>query len=136
MTVTVKLAVAVLPCVSDAVHVTLVVPSANVEPDGTLQVSGRGPSTRSVALAANVTTAPFGPVASALILGGTVSAGGVVSTTETVKVALDALLWASVAVQITVVFPIGNVEPEAGVQRAVIQAFDVAVQEAEEEQSI
>jgi hypothetical protein len=43
-------------------------------------------------------------------------AGGVVSTTVTVKEQLDALVLASVAVQFTVVVPIAKTLPEAGVQ--------------------
>jgi hypothetical protein len=41
--VTVKLALPVLPRVSVAVHVTVVVPIANVEPEAGLHVTVRGP---------------------------------------------------------------------------------------------
>jgi hypothetical protein len=45
------------------------------------------PSTKSVAVAVKVTTAPVGPVASATMFAGTVTTGAVVSTTVTVKLA-------------------------------------------------
>src|SRR6266478_6259013 len=96
-----KLAVPMLPRISDAVHVTLLVVSrGNVEPDGDLHVTGRGPSTRSVALAANVTPAPLGPVASNVNPLGTTSTGGVVSTTVTVKLAVALLVCVSELVQV------------------------------------
>jgi hypothetical protein len=47
---------------------------------------------------------------------GTVTAGGVVSVTVTVKEAAPVLPEASVAVQVTVVAPSGNVEPLGGRQ--------------------
>jgi hypothetical protein len=42
--------------------------------------------------------------------------GAVVSRTVTVNVAVPVLFAASVAVQVTVLVPSGNVEPEAGLQ--------------------
>jgi hypothetical protein len=48
-TVTVNEAEPVLPCVSVAVHVTVVVPSGKVEPLGGVQVTGTTPSMLSVA---------------------------------------------------------------------------------------
>jgi hypothetical protein len=48
-----------------------------------------------------------------------VTTGGVVSFTVIVKVALDMLLCVSVAVQLTVVVPSGNVAPEAGLHETV-----------------
>jgi hypothetical protein len=50
-TVTVNVRVAVLPRVSDAEHVTVVGPNGNTDPDDRLHVTGRGPSTASVAVA-------------------------------------------------------------------------------------
>jgi len=47
---------------------------------------------------------------------GTVITGGVVLCTVTVKDACEVLLCASVAVQVTVVAPMGNVDPDAGMQ--------------------
>jgi hypothetical protein len=49
LTVTVNEAEPVLLCVSVAVQVTVVVPSENVEPLGGAQLTGRAPSTLSVA---------------------------------------------------------------------------------------
>src|SRR5579864_4010687 len=65
MTVTLKVCVAVLLDVSVAVEVTVVVPMANVEPDGGLQLTVTGPGALSVAVGRGyVATAPAGLVAS------------------------------------------------------------------------
>src|SRR3989454_10533099 len=109
----------VFPRASLAVQSTRVVPSVNMNSEDGLQVAVTGPSTMSVAPTENGTVAPPGPVASAIISAGTVSAGGVVSTTRTVKDAMPVLPWASVARHTTVVAPNPNVEPEAGVQTGV-----------------
>ena len=60
-------------------------PIGNVIPDGIEHTGATAPSTRSVAFAAKVTGAPAGEVASTDIVAGTLSAGGVVSVTETVN---------------------------------------------------
>src|ERR1051325_4341078 len=60
---TVKLPPALLKCASVAVQFTLVVPTANVDPDAGEQLTATLPSTRSEAVALNVTCAPFAPVA-------------------------------------------------------------------------
>src|SRR5438876_6950655 len=57
-TVTVSVAVPPLPCPSVAVHVTIVAPTANIEPDAGAQSGATAPSTRSDADAVNVATAP------------------------------------------------------------------------------
>jgi hypothetical protein len=75
--VTVKERLVLLPCVSDAVHVTVVTPMANVLPDAGAHTTGRDPSTRSDAEALKVTTAPDGVEALAVMLAGTVSVGPV-----------------------------------------------------------
>ena len=62
-TVITKLPVAVLPLRSEAEQITVVVPSANIDPDGGVHVTGRCPSTLSFAEAKNVTSAPAAPVA-------------------------------------------------------------------------
>jgi len=62
-TVTVNDAEAVLPWLSVAVQVTLVVPTGNVDPEAGLQSGVIEPSTRSVADSVNVTTAPGEPLA-------------------------------------------------------------------------
>ncbi len=64
-TVTVKVADPVLPAVSVAEQVTVVVPSGKVLPDAGVQTGVIEPSTVSVAVAVNVTTAPAELVASA-----------------------------------------------------------------------
>ena len=108
----------VLPAASIAEQVTVVVPSGKVEPEAGEQVAATEPSTISVAEAEKLATAPEGPVASRIILAGTVTVGGVVSTTDTLKLALPVFPDASVAEQLTVVVPRAKVEPEAGEQVA------------------
>src|SRR3989454_4606476 len=109
----------VFPWASLAVQSTRVVPSVNMNPEDGLEVAVTGPSTMSVAPTENGTVAPPDPVASTTMSRGTVSDGGVVSTTRTVKEAMPVLPWASVARHTTVVAPNPNVEPEAGVQTGV-----------------
>ena len=115
-TVIVKDAEPVLPWLSVAEQVTEVVPIAKVEPDGGEQEAERAPSTRSTAEAVNVAGAPPGPVASKVMLAGTVTTGAVVSRTVTVNDAVPVLPWASVALHVTVVIPRGNRDPEDGAQ--------------------
>src|SRR5262245_26976679 len=69
-TVTVKLAVPVFCRVSLAEHCTIVDATGKIDPDGGVQVTGRTPSTRSVAVAENVTGAPARLVAFATRLPG------------------------------------------------------------------
>src|SRR2546422_989019 len=78
-TVTVKLAEFEFPEESVAVHMTVVVPRGNVEPDAGLHVGVIVPSTSSVAVAVSVTTAPLGPVASTTMGCGIAIVGGVVA---------------------------------------------------------
>ena len=54
------------------------------------------------------------------MLAGAVKVGALL-VTSTAKLAVPVLLWASVAVQVTVVEPIGKVLPEAGTQTGVIE---------------
>jgi hypothetical protein len=63
-----------------------------------------------------VNAAPVAPVASTDAFAGTVTTGPVVSATVTVKEVPPLLPFVSVAVQVTVVGPSGNVDPLAGVQ--------------------
>jgi hypothetical protein len=51
-----------------------------------------------------------------VILAGQVITGGCVSFTVTVKLQFDEFFEASVTVQVTVVVPLGKVEPDAGTQ--------------------
>ena len=108
-----------MPAASVAEQVTVVVPSGNVEPDAGEQEAATEPDTVSVAEAEKLTTAPEGPVASTVILAGTVTVGGVVSTTDTLKLALPVFPAASVAEQLTAAAPRAKVEPEAGEQLGV-----------------
>jgi hypothetical protein len=128
-TVTVNVPEAEFKCASVAVHVTVFVPIANVVPEAGAHVGVTEPSTRSVAEAANVTLAPEVPVASAVMLAGSVIAGAVVSTTVTEKVAVTCVLSpVSVAVHVTVVGPRAKVLPGAGTQPTTPR-FSVSVAE-------
>src|SRR2546427_7167584 len=102
-----------------AEHVTKVTPIGNVDSDGEEQDAANGPSTVSIADAVKVTRAPPGPVASRVMLAGTVTSGAVVSRTVTVNVAVAMFPWASVAVQSTRVVPSENMNPDDGLQVAV-----------------
>ena len=72
----------------------------------------RGPSTRSVAETVKATTTLEPLVVSLVMFAGTVTAGAVVSLTVIVKDALLTLPTVSVAEQLIVVSPSGNVCPE------------------------
>src|SRR5438093_10634321 len=100
MTVTVKDLLAVLPCASAALQVTVVVPRTNVLPAAGVQLTATLPSTMSAAVAVNVTAAPGALVACAGRLAGTVTSGGLVSLTVTVKDWLAVFPGASVALQV------------------------------------
>jgi hypothetical protein len=115
----VKLRVAVLPRLSVALQVTVVVPTGNTVPDAFEQVTGREPSTRSVAVVAYVTVAPDELVAGTVRFPGTVNAGGVVSTTTTVNRRMVVFCDASLAEHRTDVSPSGNVDPDSGLHSAV-----------------
>ena len=90
-TVTVKLALPVLPAASVALAVTVVVPSGKIEPDDGLLVVASGPSISSTALVANEALAPAGPVASRVMSDGTLTTGGVLSLAATATVRVDEL---------------------------------------------
>ena len=117
VTITSKLFEDELPLESLAVHVTVVSPTAKVEPDAGLQMTEGLGSTRSVADAEKLTTAPPGPVAEIVMSAGTVRIGGAVSRTVTLKVFVVELPDASVAVQVTGVVRMKKLEPEGGLQR-------------------
>ena len=113
-TVTVKSSVVALPASSVAVHSTVVVPRAKVLPLTGAQERVTLSSTRSLVATTYETSAPSGPVASAVMFAGTVSEGAVVSTTVTSNDPDVVWPWLSVAVQSTGLVPRGNVAPEAG----------------------
>jgi hypothetical protein len=116
VTVTVNVFVVVLPRLSVALQFTVVVPIANVAPDPGVHVTAIGPSSGSVADAVYVTTAPPGIVAGTAMSAGTVTVGAAPGSTVTVNDVLPETPSCAVAVQLTVVGPIGKVEPDAGVQ--------------------
>src|SRR5215212_5206265 len=88
VTATTNAPLAELPRASEAVHDTVVVPIGKVEPDGGVHCTATAPSTRSAAVALNAAAAPVGLVAGRERFPGSVSAGGVVSTTVTRKLAV------------------------------------------------
>ena len=116
LTVTMNEADPLLPRASLAVQFTVVGPSGKIVPLAGLHVGGTMPSMVSVADVVKVNAPPVAPVASIVALAGTVTTGGVVSATVTVNDAVLMFPRASLAVQLTVVVPSGNVAPLAGVQ--------------------
>src|SRR6266704_2603174 len=98
-TVTVKELMPVFPLPSLAEQVTVVVPSAKLLPEAGLQLTETGPAHTSLALAVKLTVAWPEPVHSTEIGAGTVTAGGVVSTTVTVKKFIPVLPLPSLAEQ-------------------------------------
>ena len=92
---------------------TVVVAIAKVAPDAGVQLTGRAPSTESVAVAVYVTAAPVGPVASAVMGAGTVMYGSCTVTVNVVYVRFPA---ESTAWQPTLDEPIGKELPLAGRQ--------------------
>jgi hypothetical protein len=130
VTVTVNEADPVLPRVSVAVHVTVVGPNGKVDPLAGVQLTATVPSIASVADALKVNAAPVELVASTLAFAGTVTTGPVVSVTVTVNAADPVLPRVSLAVQVTVVAPSGNVDPLAGVQLTATTPSRVSVADA------
>src|SRR5260370_23716562 len=104
ITVTVKVPFAWLPCVSVAVHVTVVGPIGNVAPETGAQANVAA-SSGSVALTAYVTTAPLALVATAVMLVGRLRVGAVLSSTTTVALALPVLPAPATAGPVVVVAP-------------------------------
>src|SRR5260370_30576626 len=124
---TVAVAVPGLPAPSVAEQMMVVLPTAKVVPEAGTQIGVSEPDTVSVALAAKVTTAPLGPVASTRLGAVMVTTGGVVSATVTVKLAFAVLPCVSVAVHATVVRPRGKVLPDAGAQETVTASSSAAL---------
>src|SRR5512140_972048 len=85
----------------------------------------------SVADAENVTAAPDGPVASSVIFEGTVTVGGVVSTTVTLNEPCPVLPCASVALHDTSVVPSAKIDPECGVHVVLTLPSTMSVADAE-----
>ena len=120
-TVTVKEANAPFFCASCAVQATVVTPSGKSAPGPGEHATSTGPETRSTAAGGGyVTREPLRPSASETTAAGTaLNAGGVVSRTVTMDVALALFPCESVAVHDTVVAPTGNVLPDDGEQAGV-----------------
>lgn len=117
-TVTVSVHCAVFPDVSVAVAVTVVVPFGKDVPDGGLLTTVT-PGQLSVAVTVNVVTAEhaFASV-DFTMLAGQVIEGAWVSFTVTVneQVVVFGVVAASLTEQVTVVMPLGNTVPDAGLQ--------------------
>lgn len=114
LTITLKVAVAVLPAASAAVHVTGVDPSGNDDPLAGEQVNDVTP-TLSVAVGEYVAVALVVLAGAFTVISGVAAkTGAVASLTMTVNVVVEVLPAASDAVHVTTVEPIGNVEPLAG----------------------
>ena len=113
VTVTENEVVALSPPLSVTVQLTVVVPTAKVEPDTGTHAAGSAPSSTSVPDTAKVAAAPRADVAGVVMSAGGASAGGLF-TTVTVN-DLDTLRPPeSVTEHETVVVPIAKVAPDAG----------------------
>jgi hypothetical protein len=111
---------AVLLAASVAVQVTVVVPSAKVDPEAGAHTTLATPHASVASGVAKPTSAVHCPGAAltGMLLGHVID-GAVTSATVTVKVHVAALPPPSVAVQVTVVVPTGKVEPDAGTHATV-----------------
>src|SRR5882724_11332622 len=114
LTVTEKLQLELLPTASVAVHSTLVVPFGKLNPDaGTHTIEP--PAQLSVNVARKLTLLAHCPGAAlTVMLPGQSGTGRSVSLTVTVKLQLELLPAASVAVHSTLVAPFGKLNPDAG----------------------
>ncbi len=110
----------VLPALSVARHVTVVVAMPNIDPGRIEHTGSTLPSTLSAADTAKFTAVPFLLVASAVWFDGMFSAGAVVSTTVTRNESVVVLPASSVARHVTVFVPSGNVAPALGSHTGVI----------------
>ena len=127
-----KLQVAVLPDVSVAVQVTVVVPTGRIEPLGGVHAEVTPGQLSDTVGAGKLTVAvlEIGQVCAATVVtfAGQVIEGGCVSLTVTVKLQEAVLFEVSVAVQVTVVVPFGKVAPDCGTQLTVgFEQFSLAV---------
>src|SRR5262249_19316068 len=99
-------------------HVTVVSPSRNSEPEAGTHDTGTAPSTTSSAVGSDhVAGVPDGSTDSTVrSLGRLDRVGAVVSPTVTENGTLASLPAESDVLQVTMVVPIGNVEPDCGTQ--------------------
>ena len=115
--VTVKLHVLTFPLASVAVLVTVVVPTGNAVPLGGTLVKLTDPQL-SLAVTLKTTLLEHWPSGTEPTKpGGQLITGGWVSFTVTLKLHVTIKFTASIAVQVTVVVPTGNAEPEGGLQK-------------------
>lgn len=126
-TVTMNEQLPVLLAASVAEQVTLVVPFWNVEPDGGVQVAASDPSQLSVTVGLNVATAEQLVAFVPMEIFEQASTGASSSTTVTLNVHCPVLPATSVAEQVRLVVPLGNVEPDGGVQMAASGASQLSV---------
>ena len=115
-TVTTNVDKAVLPDGSVAVHVTVVAPSWKTDPDAGMHATLEEPELSVAFGGANVTVAPVPEVIVTVMSAGSPIEGFSLSLTTRLNDALAVFPARSVAVQPTVVVPIGKNEPDAGVQ--------------------
>ena len=121
ITVTVKLQVAVLPDVSVARQLTVVVPLGKIEPGDGLQTE-ETPEQLSVAVTEKLTVASHRePAVFTTMFEGQMMVGGTISspTTFTEKLQLFVRPAVSVAKQLTTVVPFWKIEPEGGLHTTV-----------------
>ena len=124
--------VAAFPLESLALQETAVSPSGKVAPEAGEQITTTGPSTASVAVGfVYVTVAPVDDVASAFTSACAAITGPVVSPTLTWNEPVAVLSAWSVEEQLTVVEPIGKVEPDEGAQLMVTLLSRLSATEAE-----
>src|SRR5688572_1843816 len=132
VTVTVNVVLAELGGVAESLaeQVTVVVPT-NVLPEAGEHETGLGPEMASIAIGVGyVTTAPLALPKTVMSPGVPAIAGATVSRTVTVNDASPVLL-PSLAAQVTVVTPIGNVAPDTGEHVGLVTPAIESVAEAE-----
>jgi hypothetical protein len=128
LTVTVNEQLALRPAASVAVQVTVVAPSAKLEPDGGTQLTGTWPGQLSVAVAVYSATALHCSGAAGILIScGQVMLGAWPSVTVTVNEQLALRPAKSVAVQVTVVAPAAKMEPDGGTQLTVTEPGQLSV---------
>jgi hypothetical protein len=116
VTVTVKLQEFILPDASLTVQATVVAPTGKHVPDGGLHVGEPTPGQLSLTVGLLKLTTAHVLFVDAIWSAGQVRLGACMSLTVTVNMQLDMLPDASLTEQVTVVTPLENVEPEAGMQ--------------------
>jgi hypothetical protein len=130
-TVTVKVQDPVFAAASVAVHVTVVVPIGNDDPDaGTQLTVAPGQLSEAVGTVYVAVAVPDpGGFSVTVMFAGHATVGACVSWIVTVNVQVPSGLFAetSLAVHVTVVVPTGNVDPEAGTQLTVTTPGQLSV---------